>query len=142
MCFKFPHLFRIGNGLFREYGFDNRPEVPVQFFRGLLFSPFQPPLNHLYKTSGNMVYEKIIRKRRVGTAFPAQQLHPDQLIQTVLEIAKEDFTAFTGQQSQNVAVIFLKMLEKVAENRFRRIAVGVQTVGVGAVHGAVDNVPE
>ena len=106
----------------------------------------EPPLNHFHKAARDMIDEKFIGK--IGAAAAAgfilliQKLHPDQFIQAVLEVAEKDFAAFTGQQSQNIAVIFLKMLQKVAENRFRCTAVGVKSVSVGAVHGAVYNMTE
>ena len=72
----------------------------------------------------------------------ANKLLPNQRIQAVLEVPQEDLAAFAGKQFKDIILVFLQMLQQMTEHRTRRAAVGVQTMCVGAVHCAVDDVPE
>lgn len=64
-----------------------------------------------------MVDQEILGDTGVFLPVLVHKLHPYQFIQAILEITQKNFAAFTGKQPKDIIVIFLKMLEKMAEDR-------------------------
>ena len=89
-----------------------------------------------------MVDYKFLRQILISFKILRDKLILNQLIQAIPEIPQKNFAAFTGKQCKDIIFIFLQMLQQMAEYRFRRASVRIQSVSVGAIQCAADNVSE
>ena len=89
-----------------------------------------------------MVDEKILWNRGLPAHLRPNELLADQFVQAVFKIAQKDLAAFAGEQTENVIIVFLQVLQEMTEYRFRCCPVRLEAGGVGAVGCAAENMPE
>ena len=89
---------------------------------GFLHSVVDPPFDGFDESGCNMADPEAVRQFFVFSRLKQMQLADHQFLKIAFEITKEQFIILTGQQFQNVIVIFLQVLKKVKKYGVWRIA--------------------
>lgn len=89
-----------------------------------------------------MVDQEILRDISIVFQVLSDKLILNQLAQAAFEVWQEEFATLAVKQFEDVVLIFLQVMQQMAEYRLWHIPVRIQTMSVGAIQCAEDNVLE